>query len=62
MSESEFQKLIKGDIVITKNIANKLEASLGVQAQFWLNLESNYQEDKKGGNIFDISYNNGSSS
>ena len=47
MSEPEFQNFIKGDIVITKDIAVKLETFLGVQAQFWLNLDSNYQEDKK---------------
>lgn len=47
MSKTDFQSFVQGNIAITKDIADKLEEALGVHFQFWLNLEKNYQKDKK---------------
>src|SRR5690554_2764305 len=44
-SVPKLNELIKGKASITKEIAQKLEYVLGVEAGFWLNLEKDYQEE-----------------
>lgn len=41
----KLNELIKGKAPITKETATKLEYVLGVTANFWLNLERNYQDE-----------------
>ncbi|MFD2824534.1 HigA family addiction module antitoxin [Lacinutrix iliipiscaria] len=41
----KLNELIKGKAPITKETATKLEYVLGVSANFWLNLERNYQDE-----------------
>ena len=44
MSEKHINKLINGDVLLTPEIAVKLEMALGVPAKFWNNLEAIYRE------------------
>ena len=44
MPEKHIDKLISGDIQLTPEIAAKLEAVLGVPAEFWNNREKTYEE------------------
>lgn len=43
VSEVYTADLLKGDILLTEDIAKALEGVLGVSEGFWLNLESNYR-------------------
>lgn len=43
-SEKHTSHLINGKVSLTSDIATKLERVLGSSAQFWLNLEANYQQ------------------
>ena len=44
MTEKHISKLINGDVLLTTDMALRLEMVLGLSAQFWLNLESIYRE------------------
>ena len=44
MSEKHISQLINGEVHLTPNVAQRLEAVLGVPAAFWNNLESRYRE------------------
>ena len=44
MSEKHISRLINGDVVLTPDVAMRLEMVLGVPAHFWNNLESIYRE------------------
>lgn len=43
MSEQEVRELIRGEIAVTQDIANRLELVLGVPSHMWVNLEARYQ-------------------
>ena len=43
MSEQAVGELIKGEIAVTQDIADKLELVLGVPSHMWVNLEARYQ-------------------
>lgn len=45
MSECFIDDLIDGNVLLTNEIAAKLEKVLGVDAYFWKNLEAGYRED-----------------
>jgi HTH-type transcriptional regulator/antitoxin HigA len=47
MTPSQFNDLINGKHTITVPIAQKLEWVLGIQAHIWLNMQTNYELDKK---------------
>ena len=44
MSEKHISRLINGETHLTPNVAQRLEAVLGVPASFWNNLEARYRE------------------
>ena len=44
MSEKHISKLINGDVLLTPDVAVRLETVLGVPARFWSNLEAIYRE------------------
>ena len=44
LSEKHVSKLINGDVLLTTDVALRLEMVLGIPARFWLNLESIYRE------------------
>mgnify|MGYP005755389833 CR=1 FL=1 len=44
MSEKHISKLINGEVLLTTEMALKLEMVLGIPAKFWLNLEAIYRE------------------
>ena len=44
MSEKHISKLINGEVLLTTDMALRLEMVLGIPAQFWLNLEAIYRE------------------
>lgn len=44
MSEKHISRLISGDVRLTSDVALRIEYVLGVPAQFWMNLETIYQE------------------
>ena len=44
MSEKHISHLINGDILLTPDVAMRLEMVLGLPARFWNNLESEYRE------------------
>lgn len=43
----KLKAVMEGETAITEPIANGLEKALGIPANFWLNLEKNYQETLK---------------
>lgn len=43
MSEQAVSELIRGEIAVTQDIADKLELVLGVPSHIWVNLEARYQ-------------------
>ena len=43
MSKMDANKLINDEILLTKDIALKLEMILGIPYKFWLNLEETYR-------------------
>lgn len=47
LSEKYVNRLINGKVALTPSIAISLEDALGVPANFWLNLESSYRENRK---------------
>lgn len=44
MSQKHISKLINGEVLLTTDMAIRLEMVLGLSATFWLNLESSYRE------------------
>lgn len=44
MSEKHISKLINGEVILTPDMAIRLEMVLGIEASFWLNLEARYRE------------------
>jgi addiction module HigA family antidote len=44
MSEKHISHLINGEVILTPDVANRLESVLGVPAKFWNNLESIYRQ------------------
>ena len=44
MSEKHISNLIKGNVQLTPDVANRLEMVLGLPATFWNNLESIYRD------------------
>ena len=38
------EEIVRGERPITEDLAQRLSDALGVPAQFWLNLESHYQQ------------------
>lgn len=44
MSEKHISKLINGEVILTHDVAMRLEMVLGLPAHFWNNLESIYRE------------------
>lgn len=43
MSKEDVELLIEGKIILTNDLASKLELVLGLPKQFWINLENNYR-------------------
>lgn len=43
MSKKDVELLIEGKIILTNDLASKLELVLGIPKQFWINLENNYR-------------------
>ena len=44
MSEKHISKFLNGDVILTTDMASRLEMVLGLPARFWNNLESIYRE------------------
>ena len=44
LTENSVNALISGQMLLSTDIATKLEKVLGMPAQFWLNLEAIYRE------------------
>ncbi|MGN1344478.1 MAG: HigA family addiction module antitoxin, partial [Traorella sp.] len=44
MSEKHISKLINGEVMLTSDVAMRLEMVLGLPAHFWNNLENIYRE------------------
>ena len=44
MTEKHISRLINGEVILTPDVANRLEMVLGIPARFWNNLESIYRE------------------
>lgn len=44
LSEKHISKLLNGDVMLTQDVARRLEMVLNVPAYFWNNLESRYRE------------------
>lgn len=47
MCESDVDKLLRGEMQLTSDVAERLESTLGVSARFWCNLEALYREKLK---------------
>lgn len=47
LTEQDFDDLLMGEKPIDDAIAYKLQALIGVDAEFWINREANYQEQLK---------------
>ena len=45
LAEEDAASLIEGDIELTGDVAARLETALGMDSQFWVNLEHLYRED-----------------
>ena len=43
MSKEDVELLIEGKVILTNDLAYKLELVLGLPKQFWINLENNYR-------------------
>ena len=43
MSKEDVELLIEGKVILTNELASKLEFVLGLPKQFWINLENNYR-------------------
>lgn len=46
LSESHLIAILKGTVIITPETAIKLERALGMPVDYWLNLETHYQETR----------------
>ena len=44
MSEKHISRLINGEVHLTPDVASRIEAILGISAQYWNNLETRYRE------------------
>lgn len=44
MTEKHISRLINGEVILTPDVANRLEMVLGIPARFWNNLEAIYRE------------------
>ena len=43
MPKEDVELLIEGKVILTNELASKLELVLGLPKQFWINLENNYR-------------------
>lgn len=48
MTEKYISTVISGQENISSFFANKLEYALGIEKEFWMNLQANYEREKKG--------------
>lgn len=47
MTEKYISTVINGQENISSSFANKLEYALGIEKEFWMNLQANYEREKK---------------
>ena len=47
MTEKYISTVISGQQNISSSFANKLEYALGIEKEFWMNLQANYEREKK---------------
>lgn len=47
LAESYISNIVKGVEPITISLAKELENALGVEADFWINLQSNYEKEEQ---------------
>jgi HTH-type transcriptional regulator/antitoxin HigA len=47
MTEKYISTVISGQENISSSFANKLEYALGIETEFWMNLQANYEREKK---------------
>lgn len=47
VSEKYISAVISGQQNISSSFANKLEYALGIEKEFWMNLQANYEREKK---------------
>lgn len=47
MTEKYISAVINGQKNISSSFANKLEYALGIEKEFWMNLQANYEREKK---------------
>lgn len=47
MTEKYISAVISGQENISSSFANKLEYALGIEKEFWINLQANYEREKK---------------
>ena len=47
MTEKYISAVINGQENISSPFANKLEYALGIEKEFWINLQANYEREKK---------------
>jgi HTH-type transcriptional regulator/antitoxin HigA len=47
MTEKYISTVISGQENISSSFANKLEYALGIKTEFWMNLQANYEREKK---------------
>ena len=47
MTEKYISAVINGQENISSSFANKLEYVLGIEKEFWMNLQANYEREKK---------------
>lgn len=45
--EKDISTIISGQENISSSFANKLEYALGIEKEFWMNLQANYEREKK---------------
>lgn len=47
VTEKHISTVISGQENISSSFANKLEYALGIEKEFWINLQANYEREKK---------------
>lgn len=47
MTEKYISTVISGQENMSSSFANKLEYALGIETEFWMNLQANYEREKK---------------
>lgn len=47
MTEKYISTIISGQENISSSFANKLEYALGIEKEFWMNLQANYEREEK---------------